>query len=52
MNTKNEYEAWKKTIQEGYIGVVKGPATPYQQSTYAEVIISMIIFGSGLVIVR
>jgi hypothetical protein len=42
MNTKNDYEAWKKTIQEGIIGRVKKQAMLYQQSTYADVIISMI----------
>lgn len=42
MNTKNDFEAWKKTKQERYIGIVKQPTTQYQQSTYAEVIISMI----------
>lgn len=42
MGIKKDYDAWKKTIQEGYIGVVKEPATPYQHSTYAEVILSMI----------
>ena len=42
IGTKKDYETWKKTIQERYIGIVKQPTTQYQQSTYAEVIISMI----------
>jgi hypothetical protein len=39
---KQDYETWKKIIQETNIGIVKQPTTQYQQSTYAEVIISMI----------
>lgn len=42
IGTKKDYETWKKTIQERYIGIAKQPTTQYQQSTYAEVIISMI----------
>jgi hypothetical protein len=32
MVTKNDYEAWKKTIQERYVGIVKQPSTQYQRS--------------------
>ncbi len=42
MGTKKDHEAWLKTIKEGYIGLVKDPATLHQQSTYANEIISMI----------
>lgn len=42
IDIKNDYEAWKNTIQEGIIEVVKEPTTLYQCPPDAEEIISMI----------
>jgi len=39
---KTDYEAWKNTIQEGIIDVVKDTATPYHQLPDTIEIISMI----------
>jgi len=42
IDIKKDYEAWKNTIEEGIIEVVKEPATLYQQPHNADKLISMI----------